>query len=51
MKNMPDGRGLGTFIWEPTDWMEKIFDYRGNEAYTNSYVNVYDDIADDFGLR
>ena len=27
---LPDGKGLGTFIWEPTQWGEALFDGKGN---------------------
>ncbi len=28
----PSGRGLGSFIWEPTRWKEAIFDHEGANA-------------------
>jgi len=30
--NAPNGRGLGSFIWEPTRWREAIFDHGGQNA-------------------
>jgi arabinogalactan endo-1,4-beta-galactosidase len=27
--NLPNGKGLGTFIWEPTKWGEAFFDKDG----------------------
>lgn len=35
MKNLSDGRGLGTFFWEPTrsgEWGSALFDFEGNTA-------------------
>jgi arabinogalactan endo-1,4-beta-galactosidase len=35
MRNLPGGRGLGTFFWEPTrsgDWGSALFDFAGNTA-------------------
>ena len=35
MKNMPNGRGLGTFFWEPTrsgEWGDAMFTWEGNTA-------------------
>ena len=39
--NLPDDRGKGTFIWEPLNTWEKIFDEKGNE---NELMMQYDEI-------
>jgi arabinogalactan endo-1,4-beta-galactosidase len=46
--NLPDHKGLGTFIWEPTLYGETIFDRRGNAL---PGLAVYDQMARDFGKR
>ncbi len=55
MWNLPDGRGLGTFFWEPTasgDWGSAMFTWMGSTATANpSDFAIYDQIADDYGLR
>lgn len=40
--NLPDGKSLGTFIWEPLNTWEQIFDKDGK---SNSYIDLYDGIA------
>jgi arabinogalactan endo-1,4-beta-galactosidase len=40
--NLPDGKSLGTFIWEPLNTWEQIFDKDGK---SNSYIDLYDSIA------
>jgi arabinogalactan endo-1,4-beta-galactosidase len=40
--NLPESRGLGTFIWEPLNTWEKIFDQNGQ---ANSLMALYDDIS------
>jgi beta-galactosidase len=40
--NLPDGKGTGTFIWEPLSTWESIFDKAGK---SNDLITVYDDIA------
>lgn len=55
MRDMPDGRGLGTFFWEPTangEWGDAMFTWAGNEARADQDdFAIYDQIADDYGLR
>jgi arabinogalactan endo-1,4-beta-galactosidase len=51
MWNLPDGRGLGTFIWEPTQWAETLFDREGDQLVANSWMDLYDQMAEDYGLR
>jgi arabinogalactan endo-1,4-beta-galactosidase len=39
MLDLPDGRGLGTFFWEPTqggEWGEAMFTWQGNVLEANS---------------
>ncbi len=54
MKGLPDGRGLGTFIWEPTrsgDWGESLFTWQGNTATANSAdFAEYDKLRSELGL-
>lgn len=55
MRELPDGRGLGTFFWEPTEsgfWGDAIFSRRGT-VYTARPQDfaTYDQIVEDFGLR
>jgi arabinogalactan endo-1,4-beta-galactosidase len=50
MRALPDQRGLGTFIWEPTRWMEAIFDRQGQRYDGNAWLDTYSQIADDYGL-
>jgi arabinogalactan endo-1,4-beta-galactosidase len=45
--NLPNRRGLGTFIWEPTRWHETIFNSDGS---TNSLIDIYVEIAAQVGL-
>jgi arabinogalactan endo-1,4-beta-galactosidase len=41
--NVPDGKAVGSFIWEPISSWEGIFDRQGN---ANDYMNVvYPEIA------
>ena len=55
MWNLPDGRGLGTFFWEPTasgEWGSAMFTWSGSTATANpNDFAIYDQIADDYGLR
>ena len=47
---LPDRRGLGTFIWEPTRWMEAVFDRDGQRYEGNQHLETYSQIAADFAL-
>jgi len=47
---LPGRRGLGTFIWEPTRWMEAVFDRNGQSYVGNSGLDTYSQIAHDYGL-
>jgi len=44
---LPGGKGLGTFIWEPTKWEgPALFDSKGN---TKPEIDVYRKMAEDYG--
>jgi arabinogalactan endo-1,4-beta-galactosidase len=49
MFNLPDGRGLGTFIWEPLQYLEAFFTASGNNWSTNSYIDLYPQMSKDYG--
>jgi arabinogalactan endo-1,4-beta-galactosidase len=49
MFNLPNRRGLGTFIWEPTSFSERAFDSSGQAIA--SYMTVYENIAATYGRR
>jgi arabinogalactan endo-1,4-beta-galactosidase len=52
MRELPDGRGVGTFFWEPTQsgsWGEAMFTWQGNRATANSAdFAEYDQMRLDF---
>jgi arabinogalactan endo-1,4-beta-galactosidase len=54
MRELPDGRGLGTFFWEPTqsgDWGAAMFTWQGNRASADAEAFAeYDQMKVDFGL-
>jgi len=54
MRELPDGRGLGTFFWEPTQsgsWGNSMFSWAGNRATANADdFAEYDQMRTDFGL-
>jgi hypothetical protein len=44
-------QGIGTMFWEPTsdgEWGTGLFDWNGNSRDT---LNLYDQMAIDYGLR
>ncbi len=55
LRELPNGRGLGSFFWEPTasgEWGEALFTRSGSNARANpDDFAIYDQIADDYGLR
>lgn len=55
MLDLPDGRGLGTFFWEPTqsgEWGESLFTWSGNTARANAAdFREFDSIAVSAGLK
>lgn len=54
MKNLPNGRGLGTFIWEPTQsgsWGESLFNYsNGKFVAKQADFAEYDALRASLGL-
>lgn len=55
MRELPGGRGLGTFFWEPTEsgfWGNAIFTRQGNSyrAIPENF-DLYDAMVEDYGLR
>ncbi len=54
MRELPNGRGLGTFFWEPTasgEWGDGLFTWSGSTANANpSDFAIYDQIVQDYGL-
>jgi arabinogalactan endo-1,4-beta-galactosidase len=42
---LPDGKGLGTFIWEPTQWGEPLFDRSG---HARAELDLYPQMARDY---
>lgn len=54
MKNLPDGRGRGTFFWEPTgsgEWGEAMFTWSGGVAVANTDdFAEYDALLPQLGL-
>ncbi len=49
VRKLPGGKGLGTFIWEPTRWAgPALFDSKGK---AKPAIEVYEKMADDYGLR
>ncbi len=51
MKGLPDGRGLGTFIWEPeaSNANQQLFDNRG--AVIPERMAGYDRVVEKYGLK
>lgn len=43
--NVPEGKGIGTFIWEPLNTWEAIFDRSGK---ANELLDVYPEIAEKY---
>jgi arabinogalactan endo-1,4-beta-galactosidase len=48
---LPDARGRGSFIFEPTYWLEKFFDQTGNTYTTNALLDLYPQMAEAYGLK
>ncbi len=47
--NIANKRGLGAFIWEPTNWGEMAFSSSGQAL--SQYMSIYDSIAATYGKR
>ncbi|MFO7180769.1 MAG: glycosyl hydrolase 53 family protein [Pseudomonadota bacterium] len=54
MKNLPGGRGLGTFFWEPTrsgEWGPALFTFQGGTAIANANdFAEFDALRSELGL-
>jgi arabinogalactan endo-1,4-beta-galactosidase len=54
MRELPDGRGVGTFFWEPTQsgsWGQAMFTFQGNRVLAiPADFAEYDQMRDDFDL-
>lgn len=48
---LPDRRGLGSFVWEPTAWGEVLFDRVGDQLVANDRLSLYDAMAEDYATR
>ncbi len=48
---LPDARGRGSLIFEPTYWLEKFFDQTGNSYTTNALLDLYPEMAKAYGLN
>jgi len=46
--SLPDGKSVGTFIWEPLNTWEQFFDRDGK---ANNLINVYPEIAKEYNIR
>jgi len=46
--NLPDNKGKGTFIWEPLNYQEAVFDRTGHE---NDFMKVYPKIAEKYQIK
>lgn len=55
MHELPNGRGLGTFFWEPTEsgfWGDAIFTQQGNNYRAiPQHFDLFDAMVRDYGLR
>ncbi|MGC4088782.1 MAG: glycosyl hydrolase 53 family protein [Polyangiaceae bacterium] len=55
MKALPNGRGVGTFFWEPTksgEWGNAMFTFSGNTATAiTADFNEYDALLSQLGLQ
>lgn len=46
MYNLPNEKGLGAVIWEPLEWMEKVFDSKGSNRWdANALLDIYPEMA------
>ena len=45
VRNLPNGKGLGSFIWEPTKWGEAFFDKKGASL---GLIDLYAQMAEDY---
>jgi len=46
VRGLPGGKGIGTFIWEPTKWEgPALFDAKGN---TKPEIEVYSNLTKEY---
>jgi arabinogalactan endo-1,4-beta-galactosidase len=51
MRELPDKKGRGTFLWEPTAYSEyTLFDRSGSKFTANSRMAAYGPLAESYGL-
>jgi arabinogalactan endo-1,4-beta-galactosidase len=43
--NLPDNKGTGSFIWEPLNTWDSIFDKEGK---SNEMITIYDELSSDY---
>jgi hypothetical protein len=48
---LPDRRGLGSFVWEPTSWGEVRSNRVGDQLVANDRLSLYDAMAEDYATR
>jgi arabinogalactan endo-1,4-beta-galactosidase len=48
--NLPENKRFGTFVWEPCDWKEALFDWKNNRRETNGRIALYPVMAEAYGL-
>ncbi len=46
--NLPGGKGKGTFIWEPLDYHEAVFNKDGKP---NAFLKMYDKISEKYHIK
>jgi len=47
--NLPDEKGIGTFFWEPEEWMDALFDWKNNRRETNAKIDLYPVMSKEYG--
>jgi arabinogalactan endo-1,4-beta-galactosidase len=47
--NIPGKKGLGTFVWEPTEWDESLFDWVNNRRETNARIDLFSKMSKKYG--
>lgn len=46
--NVPNGKAVGTFIWEPLNTWEQIFDHDGK---SNHLIDIYQEVAKKYDIK
>lgn len=47
--NLAGKKGLGTFVWEPTEWSESLFDWVNNRRETNTRIDLFPKLSKKYG--